>query len=394
VNADQDGGLRRWGREVDALSAEATRHNTRLEAGLERARQAVDEVLARLEGLEARLDPSPALVQRVAEVAHVTGEAATRTDLLALNFQVEAARLGEDDRGLAQVAYEIRSLAERGARGAAELQELASGLERAGAAASEACAEGRTSLESAREVLREAHRSGSRMGESLSLARSAAASFAAGTKHRADAGEAAGEAARRLGAAASVREEAIRRLAETSAARLWQTLRDLREEGRRSEGAVEQVESFSSKLRGLFGLVSDADEIARRAKQLALNADLAAHRSEDPAFGLFAEEARRLAEQAEVTASASQARLVEAQELIGPDLADRRARVLTLQRIASELDRVLRGFGGTGDQVADQSELEQVWREDRATARDLADARASYQALVDEASGEQPPLET
>ncbi len=41
----------------------------------------------------------------------------------------------------------------------------------------------------------------------------------------------------------------------------------------------------------------------------------------------------------------------------------------------------------TGDHVADQSELEQVWREDRATARDLADARASYQALVDEASG-------
>lgn len=390
---EQQSSLRRWGREVDALNAEATRHNTRLEAGLERAGRAVDEVLARLKGLEERLAPSPALVQRVVEVAGVSGEAATRTNLLALNFQVEAARLGEDDHGLAQVAYEIRSLAERGSRGAVELEELASGLERVGTAASDACREGQESLERAREVLREAHRSGARMGESLSMARSAAASFAVGSRRRADSSSEAGEAARRLGAAATVREEAIRRLAETSAARLWQTLRDLRDEGRRSEGAVEQLESFSSKLRGLFGLVADADEIARRAKQLALNADLAAHRSEDPAFGLFAEEARRLAEQAEVTASVSQARLVETQDLIGPDLADRRARVLAIQRIGSELDRVLRGFGGTGELIADQSELEQVWREDRATARDLADARARYQALVDEGSAEIDRLE-
>lgn len=380
MTSEREGGLWRWGVEVDALNAEASRHNTRLEASLERAQRAVDEVLVRLAGVATRLEPSAEQVRRMAEVARVAGEAATRTDLLALNFQVEAARLGEDDRGLAQVAYEIRSLAGRGARGAVELEELANAQARAGAQASEACRESQESLEAAREVLREAHRSGARMGEALSAARSVAATFAADATSSARPNQ-LDEGARRLAAAASVREDTIQRLAETSAARLWQTLRDLRDEGRRAEQAVQKLEVFSRHLRGLFGLVSDADEIARRAKQLALNADLAAHRSEDPAFGLFAEEARRLAEQAEVTATASQARLVETEELVAPDLADREARVLTIQRLASELDRVLRGFGGTGETRADQTELEQVWREDRAAARGLADARARYRAL-------------
>ena len=382
MSGEREGGLWRWGVEVDALSAEATRHNTRLEASLERAQHAVEEVLVRLGGVAARLEPTVEQVRRMAEVARVAGEAATRTDLLALNFQVEAARLGEDDRGLAQVAYEIRSLAGRGARGAVELEELANAQARAGAQASEACQESQTSLESAREVLREAHRCGGRTGEVLSQARVVAAGFAADAGSKARPNQLV-ESARRLAAAAAVREDTIRRLAETSAARLWQTLRDLREEGRRAEQAVHQLEVFSRHLRGLFGLVADADEIARRAKQLALNADLAAHRSEDPAFGLFAEEARRLAEQAEVTATASQARLIETEELVAPDLADREARVLTIQRLAGELDRVLRGFGGTGEARADQTELEQVWREDRASARVLADARARYRALND-----------
>ena len=76
--------------------------------------------------------------------------------------------------------------------------------------------------------------------------------------------------------------------------------------------------------------------------------------------------------------------LTETRALIAPELVDRADRARTLNRLTSELERVLRGFGATGQQVADQAELEQVWREDQASARNLAQARASYRALEQE----------
>ncbi|MGE0709472.1 MAG: methyl-accepting chemotaxis protein [Planctomycetota bacterium] len=382
--------------ELRDLGEEALGLSTQLESALERARAAVERALARLGSLDRELDPTDEQARRVAEVAKDAGEAATRTDLLALNFQVEAARLGEEDRGLERVAYEIRSLADRGVRGASEVAELASQLLRSAGAVRDATSASRASLDAAREGLSEALRRGERVAEVLSRAQAAAEELAAlspaQTAGALAAGAltagalAAGDAATRLASAAEAREGTIRALAEVSGARLWQTLVDLRGEGQRAEASAELLRQFDERLRELFALVTDADEIARRAKQLALNADLAANRSEDPAFSLFAEEARRLSEQAETTAAATESRLTETQALIAPELSDRQDRLRALLRLAGELERVLRGFGTSGERVADQAELEQVWRADRASARALAEARASYRAQGKEPS--------
>lgn len=370
---------RQRGHEVSAFAREASRISAQLEGALERARQEVERALLRLDGLARSLDPTDEQARRIGDVAKTSGESATRTDLLALNFQVEAARLGEEDRGLERVAYEIRTLADRGARGSVEIDELATQLLRSSADIREAYEASKTNLKAALDGLSDALRRGAKVGEAISRATTAADELAAGPALNGSEGLEA--AVSELASAAEVREDTIRRVAEVSAARLWRMLVDLRLEGGRAEASAELLGQFDERLRELFGIVADADEIARRAKQLALNADLAANNSEDPAFSLFAEEARRLSEQAELTASATQAQLTETRALIAPELVDRADRARTLNRLTSELERVLRGFGATGQKVADQAQLEQVWREDQASARNLAQARASYRAL-------------
>ena len=93
------GGLLRWSRSVEARTAEALARGARIEEALERVERALAHALAWIDQAGDAFAPTTERVERIAEVAHDSGEAAKRTDLLALNFQVEAARLGEDDRG-------------------------------------------------------------------------------------------------------------------------------------------------------------------------------------------------------------------------------------------------------------------------------------------------------
>ena len=118
-------------REVVSDSAEAAAASGKASDAARRHRQTIAGAIERLVALKAfvgessaKVDELDAASRRIVRFLASIREQADMTNLLALNAAIEAARAGEHGRGFAEVAKEVRSLAEQSGRAAVEAGQL------------------------------------------------------------------------------------------------------------------------------------------------------------------------------------------------------------------------------------------------------------------------------
>jgi methyl-accepting chemotaxis protein len=112
-----------------------------------RAQQEITQLASRLNGTHETVQGLAVQAEQIGTVLDVISGIANQTNLLALNAAIEAARAGEQGRGFAVVADEVRNLAQRTAVSTQEIKTIIESLQHGSRQAVEAMHDSRQGVD-------------------------------------------------------------------------------------------------------------------------------------------------------------------------------------------------------------------------------------------------------
>ncbi len=255
--------------EVDSVAtraATAADHGTgavrETVTGMRRIKSAVEGAAAKVTELGSKSDQIGAIVEAIDDIAE-------QTNLLALNAAIEAARAGEQGKGFAVVADEVRKLAERASRATKEIGALIGEVQQGTAEAVAAMQVGATEVEQGAILADRAGRSLDEIADAVMATKSASDSITASVNALTGASRRVMEGMDEIGVVAkenaSAGQAMTRSADETS--RAVESIAAVAEE---NSAAAEEVSAATEELSAQANeLVSSAGSLA----QMAVNLD-------------------------------------------------------------------------------------------------------------------------